>query len=45
MENEEYLVNFCKGYVDNLFNIIMEEIKRKKIVFYNEHDINIDNSI
>ena len=45
MENEEYLVNFCKGYVDNLFNIIMEEIKRKKIGLYNEHAINIDNSI
>ena len=35
MESEEYLVNFCKGYVDNLFNEIMEEIKRKKISVYN----------
>ncbi len=30
-ETEEYLNLFCKEYVDNLFNIILEDIKRKKI--------------
>ena len=31
MDNEEYLIMFCKEYVDNLFNACMEDVKRKKI--------------
>ena len=40
MDNEEYLIMFCKEYVDNLFNACMEDVKRKKILLNND-DFNV----
>ena len=42
VETDEYLTVFCKEYVDNLFNAIFEDIKRKKINLYRDEFINID---
>ena len=34
MESEEYIITVCKDYVDKIFNICMEDVKRKKGIFY-----------
>ena len=34
IENEEYLAIFCKNYVDNLFNICLKDVQRKKQSIY-----------
>ena len=34
IENEEYLAIFCKNYVDNLFNICLKDVQRKKHSIY-----------
>jgi hypothetical protein len=31
MESDEYIITFCKNYVDNIFNVCMDDVKRKKI--------------
>jgi len=36
IESDEYIVSVCKDYVDNIFNICMDEVKRKKSIFSNE---------
>ena len=42
IESEEYLETFCKDYVDNLFKICIEEIRRKEKSVYNfEKNVNL----
>lgn len=33
LESEEHIINICKDYVDNIFNVCMAEVKRKKSLF------------
>ena len=37
MDNEEYLTMLCKEFVDNVFIVCIEDIKRKKVLLNNEY--------
>ena len=39
MKSEEYLLTFCKEYVDNIFKICLKDIKRQTITFYRDYII------
>ena len=39
MKSEQYLITFCKEYVDNIFKICLNDIKRKTITFYKDYII------
>ena len=32
MESDEYIEALCKDYVDNIFKVCMEEVKRKNSI-------------
>ena len=40
MESDEYIEALCKDYVDNIFKVCMEEIKRKKSITTSKELIN-----
>ena len=40
MESDEYIETLCRDFVDNIFNVCMEELKRKKSISTSKEFIN-----